>query len=222
MRSFLTIEKECTHETIVKKSRFICSLKPICELKEGIIFLKEVKKKYADATHNFYSILGLPESNEEKTSDDGEPAGTGGLPIKNILVQNELRGIACIVTRYFGGIKLGASGLSSAYANSVVESLARVSVVEMIWSEIFDVILSYSEAIEATNRLQKEKIVCLGSQYFEKVKVKFGIPSEKKDVFYRIMEDITSGKVNMEICSKQYLGYRREINESDFIKKSQK
>lgn len=218
MRSFCTIEKELTHEITIKKSRFICSLKPVFELKEGLIFLREVKKRYPDATHNCYSIVGLPESNEEKTSDDGEPAGTGGMPIKNTLIQNELRGIVCVVTRYFGGIKLGASGLSAAYAKSVIESLAQVSPIEMIWSYIIEVTLSYSEALEANNRFQKEKVIFLGSQYLEKVKVKFGIPCEKKDVFYNILEDITSGKVAMEICSTQYLGYRRETNENNFDK----
>ncbi|MFA6337548.1 MAG: DUF1949 domain-containing protein, partial [Saccharofermentanales bacterium] len=83
--------------------------------------------------------------------------------------------------------------------------------VEMLWSEIIILTLSYGDALEISKRMEKEKILLLSSEYLDKVKLKFGVPTEKKDVFYNIIEGITSGKFFSEIDKSQYIGYRREI-----------
>lgn len=105
---------------IIKNSKFITFLYPIQSKEEVFNFLTSIKQKYPDATHHCYAYIY---DGEQKESDDGEPAGTAGLPILQVLEKNELNHVLCIVVRYFGKIKLGANGLVRAYRKSVVECL---------------------------------------------------------------------------------------------------
>ena len=115
---YATIEREYVVTTEVCKSKFICRLAPIETLDEGLEYVARIKKEFSDARHNCYAIVGTPESNALKYSDDGEPSGTAGIPMMGALQKNGLYGVACVVTRYFGGIKLGAGGLVRAYAGA--------------------------------------------------------------------------------------------------------
>lgn len=117
-----TIRKKVINEMIINKSRFITIIMPlfdVCDVKDS---LDEIKTKYKDATHYCfgYIINGL-----QKASDDGEPGGTAGMPILNVLKNNELTDVLCVVVRYFGGIKLGAGGLVRAYSSSACEALDK-------------------------------------------------------------------------------------------------
>ena len=103
-----SIQKEITSEIIINKSRFITILTNINDIDKVKEKLEEIKKKYKDATHYCYAYII---NNHEKCSDNGEPSGTAGMPILNVLKQNDLTNILCVVIRYFGGIKLGAGGL---------------------------------------------------------------------------------------------------------------
>ena len=124
-----TVKENIENEIIINKSRFITLLIKINNLDEIEKNLKEIKKKYKDATHYCYAyIIG----NKEKCSDNGEPSGTAGMPILNVLKQNDLTNILCVVIRYFGGIKLGAGGLIRAYSTSASEALNKTNIVNLI------------------------------------------------------------------------------------------
>lgn len=209
MRDYITVEKQVDFECLIRKSRFICSVAPVTSLGEGIVFLKKIKDAFKDATHYCYSIIGLPDSNEEKNSDDGEPSGTAGLPIKSILNKNGLQGIACVVTRYFGGIKLGAPGLVSAYSGCVSSCLKTVLKINMLWSIVYMLRMDYSDAEIMLNKVQPEDFVLIESSYSDKVELKIGVPMAKKDVFFKLTESITSGKLEPEMLFEKYIGYRR-------------
>lgn len=116
-----TIRTDYRDETVIEKSRFICTLKKVASEAEAQDFIKTVKKEFWDATHNCsaYVIDELA----QRSSDDGEPSGTAGLPMLEVLRKNDLCGVAAVVTRYFGGVKLGAGGLVRAYTGSVAKAV---------------------------------------------------------------------------------------------------
>ena len=117
---------------IEKKSKFICHLFPVSNQDEITEILKAEKKKYFDARHHCYAYILGDDGNDYKCSDDGEPSGTAGMPILNVLENNKLNHILAIVVRYFGGTKLGAGGLVRAYTNSITNTLNNSNIVELI------------------------------------------------------------------------------------------
>ena len=127
---YATIDRAYEVVTEVCKSKFICKLVPIESLEDGLAFVQKIKKEYSDARHNCYALIGTPESNEMKYSDDGEPSGTAGQPMMTALQKNGLYGVACVVTRYFGGIKLGAGRLAQTYLKSVVDTINQAEIID--------------------------------------------------------------------------------------------
>lgn len=123
-----TISKNIENEIIINKSRFICKLVKVYSEEDVMNALNNVKEEYKDATHYCYSYII---DNTERFNDDGEPGGTAGMPILNVLKQNELNYVLCIVIRYFGGIKLGAGGLVRAYTKSASECLNNSTLREL-------------------------------------------------------------------------------------------
>lgn len=120
-----TIKEEITNEIIINKSKFITIITPISNIENVKDKLEIIKKNYKDATHYCYAYII---NSKEKCSDDGEPSGTAGIPILNILKTNNLTNVLCTVVRYFGGIKLGAGGLVRAYASSTKEILKKCEI----------------------------------------------------------------------------------------------
>jgi uncharacterized YigZ family protein len=125
-----TIIKDCQTEFTIEKSRFICNLKKVRDEKEAQEFIKATKKQYWDASHNCSAYVISDAI--QRSSDDGEPSGTAGVPMLEVLRKRELYGVAAVVSRYFGGIKLGAGGLVRAYTNSVAQAVAFVGVARQV------------------------------------------------------------------------------------------
>ena len=142
---FVTIEKNISGELIEKKSKFICNIYYVETKKEAENKLKEVKKKYFDARHNC-SAYRVIENEEiiEKSSDDGEPSGTDGGPMLNILQKNNLCNVLVVVTRYFGGILLGTGGLVRAYSNVTLNTIQKAEKTNMYEGEEYNIEVSYS------------------------------------------------------------------------------
>jgi len=170
-----TIKKNITYQKIINKSKFIAEIKKINSKKEMDIFLEEVKNKWKDATHYTYAYRILP--NDIKAFDDGEPSKTAGFPILNVLEKKELNNIACIVVRYFGGIKLGAGGLVRAYTNTTVEALQNCEIIDLIPALEIELSLSY-ENWNTIQKLEELKNV-ISIQYNENVIVTIKIEKEK-------------------------------------------
>lgn len=125
-----TIQRDFRSETVIEKSRFICTLKKVASEEEALRFIKEVKKEFWDATHNCSAYV--TDGTAQRSSDDGEPAGTAGVPMLEVLRKNQLTGVAVVVTRYFGGVKLGAGGLVRAYSGSVASALRQCGLAEKV------------------------------------------------------------------------------------------
>lgn len=125
-----TIRKDYRREIVIEKSRFICTLKKVASEKEAQDFIKSMKKEFWNATHNCSAYI--VDAMVQRSNDDGEPSGTAGLPMLEVLRKNKLTGTAAVVTRYFGGIKLGAGGLVRAYSGSVAGAVKECGIAEKI------------------------------------------------------------------------------------------
>lgn len=137
-----TIKDNSNNLIEIKNSKFITCLYKVNNIKEIDLYLDKVKKEYKDATHYCYSYII---DDNKKSSDDGEPGGTAGIPILQVLEKRNMNYILCIVIRYFGGIKLGAGGLVRAYTKSVTNALDNTSIIKLIPGYNLDIIFSYDQ-----------------------------------------------------------------------------
>lgn len=167
--------KDNTENTIViKKSKFITKLYKVNSLDEIDKTLNTLKIEYKDSTHICYAyILEM----REKCFDDGEPSGTAGLPILNILKKNDLTNILVVVIRYFGGIKLGAGGLVRAYSNSVLEALKSTEVIELIEGYLIELEFNYNQVKLVDYILNDKKVI--DKEYNDNIIYKFYLSKEE-------------------------------------------
>lgn len=189
------IKEECTNTIVIEKSRFITYLE-YCENEEQYKeYLKTIKKKHYDATHVCSAFLG---KDTRRSSDDGEPSGTAGVPMLSCLDKHDMENTAAFVVRYFGGIKLGAGGLIRAYSSSVSEAIKQADLVEDRIFNQYTITLNYETANRIDYLLNKE---CeeVETEYSENVKYTFLTNDEK--VLNRI-EELTSGQKALFIATK--------------------
>ena len=189
------IKEECTNTIVIEKSRFITYLE-YCENEEQYKeYLKTIKKKHYDATHVCSAFLG---KDIRRSSDDGEPSGTAGVPMLSCLDKHGMENTAAFVVRYFGGIKLGAGGLIRAYSSSVSEAIKQADLVEDRMFNQYTITLNYETANRIDYLLNKE---CeeVETEYSENVKYTFLTNDEK--VLNRI-EELTSGQKALFIATK--------------------
>ena len=151
-----TILRDYRNEIVIEKSRFICSLKKVQSEEEAQEFIKAVKKEFWDATHNCSAYL--VDDLAQRSSDDGEPSGTAGIPMLEVLRKNDLTGTAAVVTRYFGGIKLGAGGLVRAYSGSVAGALKECGLAEKILMSRFSFVYDVNSVGKILNILYQQSL----------------------------------------------------------------
>jgi uncharacterized YigZ family protein len=164
-----TIVKDFRHEIVIEKSRFICTLKKVQDEAEAQEFIKAIKKEFWDATHNCSAYI--VDEMAQRSSDDGEPSGTAGLPMLEVLRKNKLTNTAAVVTRYFGGIKLGAGGLVRAYTNSVAEAVKATGIAEKVLVSKFSFMYDLNEVGKILNILYQQ-------QLFEIADVEYGLKAK--------------------------------------------
>lgn len=164
-----TIVKDFRQEIVIEKSRFICTLKKVNSEAEAQEFIKAIKKEFWDATHNCSAYI--VDEMAQRSSDDGEPSGTAGLPMLEVLRKNKLTNTAAVVTRYFGGIKLGAGGLVRAYTNSVAEAVRGTGIAQKVLVSRFSFIYDLNEVGKILNILYQQ-------QLFEIADVEYGLQAK--------------------------------------------
>ena len=196
MNEFITIKKDEMAEIVEKKSKFIANIVKIETQKEAEEKIKEIKKKYYDAKHNCiaYRVYEL-ENLIEKSSDDGEPSGTAGGPMLNILRNQELGNILVVVTRYFGGILLGTGGLVRAYSEATLAALKKAEKVKRVLGIEIQVNLKYSQFDNLKYYCQKRKINISNTNYLENIRCILTMEEETKEKF---MEDYNKKEIILE------------------------
>ena len=205
---YATVEREYVVTTEVCKSKFICRLAPIETLDEGLEYVARIKKEFSDARHNCYAIVGTPESNALKYSDDGEPSGTAGIPMMGALQKNGLYGVACVVTRYFGGIKLGAGRLAQTYLKSVVDTIESAEIIDKKLSSVISIELNYGEYKTFNNLFSAIEHVVLDTEYGLNVIVTIATPVENESKVKEKIIELTQGRIP-SVQEKKYLTYKR-------------
>lgn len=198
LNTYKTVLEGGTGEIIEKKSRFIATVRPVKTEEEALAFLEEMKKKYWDARHNcFVYSVGL---NREYTrcSDDGEPSGTAGRPMLDVVLGEDIYNVAVVVTRYFGGVLLGTGGLVRAYSKAVQVGLAASRIIKKQHGTALKVTTDYT----GVGRLQyiagERSIPILDSEYTDRVVLELLIPSEEVDAVQKAITEGTNGKARME------------------------
>lgn len=194
-----TIKKPIQCEINIKKSQFICSLFPTKNKKDSKEIIQKISQKYNDATHNCTAYIV---NDGEGFDDDGEPGGTAGKPMINVLRKNELHNITAIVTRYFGGIKLGAGGLVRAYSKSVMEAVGEAEIVEIEEYKVYEITFEYCDIKLVDTEIRNNNLNTIDKVYSDKV-IYFTISRENKDIS-KIFEKYHE-KINVNYKNNQFL-----------------
>lgn len=200
MDKFKTIKENVEAEIVEKKSKFIASVFKITTSEEAEIIIKTVKKKYFDARHNCYAYSVIEDSKIiTRFSDDGEPSGTAGAPMLNILNGNNLTNVLVIVTRYFGGILLGTGGLVKAYSDVTKKAIYSTEILEkeLGYEVLFEV--SYSDFEKFKYYLNQNKICTTNVEYVENVIITAEITNEKYSKIISMLEEFSFKIINYKI-----------------------
>ena len=195
---YKTVLEGGTGEIVEKKSRFIATVRPVKSEEEALAFLEEMKKKYWDARHNcFVYSVGL---NREYTrcSDDGEPSGTAGRPMLDVILGEDIYNVAVVVTRYFGGVLLGTGGLVRAYSKAVQEGLAASRIIEKRRGISMKVTTDYTGIGKIQYIAGERSIPILNSEYTDKVVLELLIPSDETEAVQKAVTEGTNGRARME------------------------
>ena len=190
---FSTIEKNVTAEVVDKKSKFIANFIYVDDVIKAEQLIKETRKKYFDARHNCiaYRII---ENDQiiEKSSDDGEPSGTAGAPMLNILQKNNLANVLIIVTRYFGGILLGTGGLVRAYSDSLLKAIDQANIIKKCLGEELEVTLDYNAFENFKYYCKNNKINIINADYTESIVCRIEIEEDAKD---KLLNDFNTNNI---------------------------
>ena len=205
MQEYLTIKNSVTVETTIERSRFIASVAPVKSEEEAKAFVDSIRKKFPDATHNCYAYIA-ERGAYSRYSDDGEPSGTAGPPILDVIKNNSLLDTAIVVTRYFGGIKLGTGGLTRAYGGVAAHGVFQAGIVKMSMALNCVVDLSYAD-YGAFSRLSRPELKVLSVEYGDGVKISFAIKKSVYNAFNRDFCDIFSGRYELDITGEEFVGF---------------
>ena len=198
------LSKGAQAELVEKKSRFIATIRPVSSEEEAVAFIEEMKKKYYDARHNCSAFVIGSKGELTRSSDDGEPSGTAGRPMLEVLTGSGIRNIAAVVTRYFGGVLLGTGGLVRAYSGAVkmaleqCETITRRSGVQML------IKTDYNGVGKIQYLLGSKDVVIQDSVYAADVQMTVLVPIEEYDRLCKELVEATNGRVGLEEVEKLY------------------
>ncbi|MGG1664621.1 YigZ family protein [Brevibacillus sp. NRS-1366] len=190
---------------VIERSRFIGYAQRVTTEEEATAFIAMIKKKHWDATHNCSAFVIGENDQIQRSSDDGEPSGTAGKPILECIKKNGIKDTVVVVTRYFGGIKLGAGGLVRAYTAGTVTALKAAKIVVHTLHQTISVSVDYTWWGKVENELRIGEYRVSGTDFTDKVTAHVQIPEGKQDDFVSRMVDLTNGQAQIELGEKNYV-----------------
>ncbi|MGG2094553.1 YigZ family protein [Bacillus sp. S13(2024)] len=202
---YFTVKEDGEHEIVIQKSRFICHVSRATTEEEAQEFIQKIKKQHWNATHNCSAYLIGEHDQIQKANDDGEPSGTAGVPILEVLKKRHLKDTVVVVTRYFGGIKLGAGGLIRAYGKCTSEGLNYVGIVERKLMRVMKTEIDYTLLGKAENELRNSIYTIRDIHYLEHVTFDTYVEENQKQSFIEWMIEITNGKCTINEDEMLYL-----------------
>lgn len=194
---FRTIKKDGQVQEEIKKSRFICHIKRVTTEDEAREFINTIKKEHYKATHNCSAFILGERSEMKRSSDDGEPSGTAGVPMLGVLENHQLTNVCAVVTRYFGGIKLGAGGLIRAYAGSVALAIKEIGSVHIKEQLGLRLTLSYSQYQELPNFLKAKQLQEQDTAFTDQIQTTIFVDKDDKDSVIESLIELFNGKIDI-------------------------
>ncbi len=207
MNEYKTIFKSGESIIIIEKSKFIGYSKHVESEEEALSFINEIKKKNKDATHNVSAYILGKTMNKQRYSDDGEPSGTAGIPIIELLKKENITNVVIVITRYFGGIKLGAGGLVRAYSKSTKKTIDNSVISHKKNYTPIEIIFDYNFWGKIKNDISTRGIIAEKPKFEDTVKITIFIKPKDIEFNINIINDITSGNATIEIKDSILLDY---------------
>ncbi len=204
MEDYKTVLKDAEAEMIERKSRFIGYCRPVKSQNEAVDFINEIRAMHRQATHNVYAYI-LREDNIMRYSDDGEPAGTAGVPVLEVIKKEGLTDVCVVVTRYFGGILLGAGGLVRAYGKSAKLGIDAAERIEKIYCKLYLIRCDYSTYGKLEYTINTEGYILKDCAFENDVCMTVGVKPEEENSFLKAVADISGGSAVVNELHGEYI-----------------
>ncbi|MFJ5235043.1 YigZ family protein [Kitasatospora sp. NPDC088391] len=205
-KPYLTVRGAGSHELEIKKSRFICHLARVADEEEAQAFVAAIRKQYWDARHNCTAFVVGGGQPRERSNDDGEPAGTAGVPMLEVLRRRGVTDTVAVVTRYFGGIKLGAGGLVRAYGTAVSGALDEIGLLERRPVALLAVLADHTRAGRLENDLRAAGYEVVGLEYLaDGVRIEVGVPEPETERFHTWLAEATGGSATARPAGRTFV-----------------
>lgn len=204
MEDYRTVQNNAEAEMIEKKSRFIGYCRPVKTQEEAIDFINEIRSMHRQATHNVYAYV-LRDNNIMRYSDDGEPAGTAGVPVLEVIKKEGLTDVAVVVTRYFGGILLGAGGLVRAYGKSAKLGIDAAVRIEKIYCNLYLIRCDYSTYGKLEYAINTEGYILKDCAFENDVCLTVGVKQGQESAFLKTVADISGGSAQVNEIAGEYI-----------------
>lgn len=205
LKQYYTVKQAGVHEIIIQKSRFIGYVERVNSETEAQQFIQRIKKEHHDATHNCSAYIIGDHDEIQKANDDGEPSGTAGIPMLEVLKKQNLKNTAVVVTRYFGGIKLGAGGLIRAYGSTTSETIKTIGVVRGELMQGFLLTFEYPQLGMIENHLRQSPHIIDNIHYVENVQMLVYVAIDQVNSFQEEMINLTNDTINLDETDKKYV-----------------
>lgn len=209
-QNYLTVQGYGESEIIISKSRFLTYVSRAETEEEALAFIDVIKKKHPQATHNCSCYLVGEHDNIQKANDDGEPSGTAGVPMLEVLKKQQLKDTVVVVTRYFGGIKLGGGGLIRAYSKATSEGITAATVVERVMHALMKVSVDYTWLGKIENEVRSSHYPLHNIDYLDIVDVFIYVKKEEVETFSKWIMELTNGQAKIDIHTEQFLEFPRQ------------
>ncbi len=205
LKRYKTLLKYDKVEQIIEKSRFIGYAKPVENEEEATEFIESIRGKHKEATHNV-PVYIIGENNEvQRYSDDGEPAGTAGIPVLEMLKKEEIKNVVIVITRYFGGIKLGTGGLVRAYTSTAKLVLNQCKVIEKALHDLLKIRMDYSFLGKIQNEVLSSGYIIKDTIFDDAVNMYVYSDVDRTENFIQMITNLTSGQADIQIQDRLYL-----------------
>ncbi len=201
---YRTVAQEASEQMIERKSRFIATVRPVSEEAQALELISQMKSKYYDATHNVYAYI-IADKNIMRYSDDGEPSGTAGVPVLEVIRKEGLVDVCVVVTRYFGGILLGAGGLVRAYGSSAKLGIDAAKIITRTLCDLVEVSCDYTLFGKVQYETLGEGYIIKDIVYEGEVKVYVYTTVDKTEQYQKLMCDITNARVGCRVVAREYI-----------------
>lgn len=212
MSHYYTVKESGSHEVMIQRSRFIGHVARIHNEEEALQFIQSIQKEHHNATHNCFAYITGDQDQFQKANDDGEPGGTAGVPMLEVLKRLALKDTAIVITRYFGGVKLGAGGLIRAYSSVTSDTIKQIGIVQRERMQGYTIQIEYPLLGKIENHLKQSDYIIEHINYAENVEITVYVPIEQQDSFKQELINVSNGQAVINNSKQKFVEKEVEID----------